>query len=72
MSVAAIEPGAPPPVEISAEQTTSVAFLTGAGGAGEMSAGYGGEGETLVYETTADFSFTTTQPDPSLSNAGEF
>ena len=29
-----------------------------------MSAGYGGEGETLVYETTADFSFTTTQPDP--------
>jgi hypothetical protein len=64
MSVAAIEPSAPPPIEISPGQTTSVAFLTGAGGVGEMSAGYGGEGETLVYETTAGFSFTTTQPDP--------
>ena len=29
-----------------------------------MSVGYGGEGETLVYETTAEFDFTTTQPDP--------
>ena len=63
MSVAAIEPGAHP-IEISPGQTVSAAFLTGAGAAGEMSAGYGGEGETLVYETTADFSFTTTQPDP--------
>ena len=64
MSVAAIEPGAPPAIDISPGQTVSVAFLTGAGGVGDMSAGYGGEGETLVYETTADFSFTTTQPDP--------
>jgi hypothetical protein len=64
MSVAAIEPSAPPAIEISPGQTVSAAFLTGAGAAGEMSAGYGGEGETLVYETTADFSFTTTQPDP--------
>jgi hypothetical protein len=29
-----------------------------------MSVGYGGEGETLVYETTADFSFTTSKPEP--------
>ena len=64
MSVAAIEPGAPPPLAIAAGQSVSVAYLTGAGGVGEMSAGYGGEGETLVYETTADFSFTTSQPEP--------
>ena len=29
-----------------------------------MSAGYGGEGETLVYETTADFNFTIAQSEP--------
>ena len=39
MPVAAIEPGAPPAIEISPGQTVSAAFLTGAGAAGEMSAG---------------------------------
>jgi hypothetical protein len=64
MVVAAIEPGAPPPVEISKGQSASVGFLTPGKAMGEMSAGYGGEGETLVYETTADFSFTTSQSEP--------
>ena len=64
MSVAAIGQSAPPPIAISPGQSTSIAILTSSGGVGEMSVGYGGEGETLVYETTAEFDFTTTQPDP--------
>jgi hypothetical protein len=64
MSVAAIGPGAPPPVEISTGQSASVAILTPGEAKGEMSAGYGGEGETLVYETTADFNFTIAQSEP--------
>ena len=64
MSVAAIGQSAPPPIAISPGQSTSIATLTSSGGVGEMSVGYGGEGETLVYETTAEFGFTTTQPDP--------
>jgi hypothetical protein len=64
MSVAAIGPGASPPLEISAGQSTSVAALTPGEAKGEMSTGYGGEGETLVYETTADFNFTIAQSEP--------
>jgi hypothetical protein len=64
MSIATIGPGAPPPVEISKGLSTSVAILAPGEAKGEMSASYGGEGETLVYETTADFSFTTSEPEP--------
>ena len=49
-------------IAIAAGQTVSVATLTPDAstiGVGAMSAGYGGTGETLTYEATADFDFTT-------------
>jgi hypothetical protein len=52
--------------DIETGQTVSNATLTPGGpsiGVGEMSAGYGGSGETLTYSAQADFSFTTPVPE---------
>jgi hypothetical protein len=58
----AIATGEKPSVTLVAGQAQSVAALTPGGrtfGAGAMSAGYGGEGESLTYTDGADFDFTT-------------
>jgi hypothetical protein len=60
---AGIGAGAPTLVPISAGQTVSNATLTSGGGFGAMSAGYGGEGETLTYDAEADFKFATMSPE---------
>ena len=61
-SNASVGAGAATLIAITAGQTVSVAALTPNAstiGVGAMSAGYGGTGETLTYEATADFDFTT-------------
>jgi hypothetical protein len=58
----AIAAGEKPSVTLVAGQAQSVAALTPGGptfGVGAMSAGYGGEGESLTYTDSADFDFTT-------------
>jgi hypothetical protein len=58
----AIATGENPSVTLVAGQAESVAALTPGGatfGVGAMSAGYGGEGESLTYTDSADFDFTT-------------
>jgi hypothetical protein len=57
--MASIGSGPPALINITPGRTTSLASLTpGALGYGVMSAGYGGKGETLTYDASADFSFT--------------
>ena len=66
MTMASIGAGDPGPVSLAAGQSVSNASLTPGGptiGVGAMSADYGGWGETLTYQTVADFTFTTTAPE---------
>jgi hypothetical protein len=59
MTMANIGSGPPTLIDITAGQTTSLAtFTPGTLGFGVMSAGYGGTGEALTYEASADFNFT--------------
>src|SRR5262249_41900922 len=57
-TMATIGSGTPTLIDHKAGETTSLATLTpGALGFGVMSAGYGGTGEPLTYDASADFSF---------------
>jgi hypothetical protein len=65
-TMAAVGAGAAMLVPIAAGESVSNAALTPGGpaiGVGAMSAGYGGSGETLTYEITADFSFAAAAPE---------
>jgi PEP-CTERM motif-containing protein len=66
MTMAAVGAGAATLVPIAAGETVSDASVTPGGpaiGVGAMSAGYGGSGETLTYETSADFGFAAAAPE---------